>query len=102
MPADSLSPRQTRELPALITVEDASAYMLALPESMARLNHWQHAGPLCMAARERPSRRTLAELTDEIEPALMLSAAPYVFPPEATWAPSIRGQAASVCDERAI
>ena len=47
----------------LSTVEDACAYMLALSESVAMLNHWQHAA-LFMAARERPSARTIAELTD--------------------------------------
>jgi len=72
------SPRLSRPVkpanyPPLATVEDAYAYMLSLSEQTARLNHWQHAARLCMAARERPSVLAIAELTDQLELALVLS-----------------------------
>ena len=74
MPSLPLSrPVKPANYPPLATVEDACQYLLSLSEPTARLNHWQHAAKLCIAASERPSARTIAELTDQLELALMLS-----------------------------
>lgn len=66
--------------------------MLELPENVALLTHWQHAARLCMAARERPSVRTIEELTDHLELAFMLSwRLDCVGHPETAAAPSVKG-----------
>ena len=57
----------------LTTVEEACAYLQALPESLATLTHWQHAAGLCMGVRSRPSPATLEAFTQQLELALFLS-----------------------------
>ena|SRR5690349_1683088 len=84
-------PVKPAHYPPLATVENACAYMLSLPETVQLINHWQHAARLCMTARERPSTRTIAELTDQLELALMLSwRLDFSATPKRPPAPSIR------------
>jgi hypothetical protein len=74
MPSPALArPVKPANFPPLATVEDACAYMLTLPEAVAMLTNWQHAARLCVAARERPTPRIIAEFTDQLELALTLS-----------------------------
>ena len=57
----------------LTTADQACDYMLELPEEIAMLTHWQHVARLYIAAREQPSARVIAELTEKRELALILS-----------------------------
>lgn len=59
--------------PVLATVKQACDYILALPRKVALLMHWQHAARLGLAALKQPSVRAIAELTNQLELALMLS-----------------------------
>jgi hypothetical protein len=61
------------DCPALTTLEGACEYMLALPKRVVLQTHWQNAARLWMAARERPSVHAIADLTEQLELALMLS-----------------------------
>ena len=75
MPRPIALSRQVKpiENPALTIVEQACKYMLARPKAVALLTHWQHAARLSMTLRERPSARAIADFTQQMELALMLS-----------------------------
>lgn len=74
----STSPRLSRPLKPkyhewLVTLDDAHAYMLALPKDMAEQNAWQQAAALALDARISPSRETIGALTKQIELALFIT-----------------------------
>ena len=74
MPQDRLTrPVKPIGHPVITTVEQAFEYMLGLSEKDALLMHWQQAARFGLAARQRPSPRTIAEFTDQFELALTLS-----------------------------
>src|SRR5689334_11155735 len=73
MPTPLSRPIKPIDCPALTTLEGACEYMLALPKRVVLLTHWQQVARLWMAARERPSVRAIADLTEQLELALTLS-----------------------------
>lgn len=77
----------------LTTVGQACDYMLALPKAVQLRNEWQHAARLCMAARESPSARAIAALTEQLELALMLSFRLDLAADKKPPAPSVRRDA---------
>jgi hypothetical protein len=66
--AHSLKPR---DLAPLVTLDDATAYLLALPDDIADRQAWQHAAALAIDARETPTKAALVALTRQIELALL-------------------------------
>ena len=72
MPA---SPRLSRRIKPkdhapLITVDDACAYMLTLPDDVAKQQAWQRAATLALDARVSPTRAAIGALTKQVELAL--------------------------------
>lgn len=72
MPA---SPRLSRRLKPkdhapLVTVDDAYAYMLTLPDDVAQREAWQRAAALALDARMSSTRDAIGALTKQIELAL--------------------------------
>jgi hypothetical protein len=57
MPSPQLSRTLTpRDHAPLVTLDDASRYMMALPADVAARNVWQHAAALAIEARDKPTR----------------------------------------------
>jgi hypothetical protein len=74
MPADHLLARSIRPLDhAPIPAVAARDYRLGLAERRALLVRWHRPARLCLTAHERPALRAIAELTDQLELARLLS-----------------------------
>jgi len=70
------SPRLSRRLKPknaapLVTLDDALAYMVALPDEIVHHKAWQRAVVLTLDTRMSPSRDRMMALTYEIEHALV-------------------------------
>jgi hypothetical protein len=63
-------PLKPRDHAPPVTLDDATAYMLALPDEIAERQAWQHAAALAIEARKTPTKVALAALTRQIELAL--------------------------------
>lgn len=58
----------------LVTVADACAYMLALPERIGLQSTWQRAARLCLEAQQAPADlAAIAALTEQVDLALFLT-----------------------------
>jgi len=68
--AQPLKPRDHAEL---LTLADARAYMLALPEAIAQWQAWLRAAELLLAAAEHPTKAAIAAATDQVGRALFLT-----------------------------
>lgn len=66
----SLTPRDHAPL---VTLADARAYMLELPDNIAEWNVWQHAAKLLLEAAESPTKAAIEAAADQVERALFLS-----------------------------
>lgn len=69
------SPRLSRRLKPkdhapLVTVDDAHAYMLTLPDDIAQRQEWKRAAALALDVRMSPTRTAIGALTKQIELAL--------------------------------
>ena len=65
--ARTLTPRDHAPL---VTIDDASRYMMALPADIAARNVWQHAAALAIDARDKPTRASIEALTVQLHLAL--------------------------------
>ena len=65
--ARTLAPRDQAPL---VTLDDASRYMLALLPDIAARNVWQHAAALAIAAGEQPTSAAIEALTAQLDLAL--------------------------------
>lgn len=65
--ARTLTPRDHAPL---VTLDDASRYMLALPPDVAGWNAWQHAAALAIEAGEQPTPAAIEALTAQLDLAL--------------------------------
>jgi hypothetical protein len=59
-----------RDHAPLVTIDDASRYMLALPPDIADRKAWQFAAALAIEAREKPTRDAIEALTAQLDLAL--------------------------------
>ena len=69
------SPRLSRTLTPrdhapLVTIDDASRYMMALPADIAARNVWQHAAALAIEASDKPTRASIEAITVQLHLAL--------------------------------
>jgi hypothetical protein len=65
-PARLSRPVKPKDFSTIETVDEAFAYMLAMPEQMAKQNCWNHAAGLAMAARSTPGSAELEALTRQL------------------------------------
>jgi hypothetical protein len=65
--ARTLTPRDHAPI---VTLDDASRYMLVLPPDVAAWNAWQRAAALAIEASENPTPRALGALTAQLNLAL--------------------------------
>lgn len=66
-------PVTPRDHAPITTLEEACAYMLALPEGVAQWNAWNSAAGLAMAAQARPGRAAIDAFTRQLEAALFMT-----------------------------
>lgn len=66
-------PVTPRDHAPLTTLEEACAYMLALPKGVAQWNAWNSAAGLAMAAKARPGRAAIDAFTRQLEAALFMT-----------------------------
>lgn len=63
-------PLKPRDHAHLVTLDDASRYMLALPPEIAARNAWQRAAALALEAGEQPTPAAIEALTAQLDLAL--------------------------------
>ncbi len=67
---DLTRPIKPVDHPALKTLSDVCAYMSALPARVAKIETWQYAGELLVAAAEGNDPAAIRAATDQVERAL--------------------------------